>query len=334
MKLLAIWTLTSILALTRFVAAEETATPSAVDSTEQAPTPEQVDEAAKRYAEGVEAYKEERFKDAIDLFLESDQLAPSPALSFNIARAYDKIQDTAGSLKYYRDYLRRSPGAEDREQVAALVAEREQRLLERGVQQLTVISEPRGATISIDGNPVGVTPWTGEIAPGEHVVGLQLDRYADSERRVQLAAEHAADVVVRLVPAQPAPVAPDPPPPAAPAPVEPPPAPAVERDSGLGIWPWVALGAGAITLGAAGSFELLRSGAEDDARNAESQVEFGEHYDEALRHQGTARVLAGVGAGFLVLSGVLFYLDLDAREAPVAVACDATGCEGSVMGVF
>lgn len=302
------------------------------------PSSAQLEEAENRYRQGVEAYREERYKDAIDLFLESDQLAPSPALSFNIARAYDNIQDTAGSLKYYRDYLRRAPDAEDRDQVEALISEREQRLLERGVQQLTVMSEPKGATLSIDGEPVGVTPWTGEIAPGEHLLLVRRSGFADSERRVQLAADRSQDVVVRLVPGQALTETVEPVPPAAPpAPPEPPPRhEAAPPQSGLGVWPWVALGAGAATLGAAATFELLRGSSEDDARDAHSQVEFATKYDEALGHQRTARVLAGVGGGLLVLSGVLFYIDLGANERPeaVAVSCGATGCFGNLQGVF
>lgn len=302
------------------------------------PSSAQLEEAENRYRQGVEAYREERYKDAIDLFLESDQLAPSPALSFNIARAYDNIQDTAGSLKYYRDYLRRAPDAEDRDQVEALISEREQRLLERGVQQLTVMSEPKGATLSIDGEPVGVTPWTGEIAPGEHLLLVRRSGFADSERRVQLAADRSQDVVVRLVPGQALTETVEPVPPAAPsAPSESPSRhEAAPPQSGLGVWPWVALGAGAATLGAAATFELLRGSSEDDARDAHSQVEFATKYDEALGHQRTARVLAGVGGGLLVLSGVLFYIDLGANERPeaVAVSCGATGCFGNLQGVF
>src|SRR5689334_2986846 len=78
-------------------------------------------DAKARYEQGVEAYKKDRFKDAIDLFLEADHLAPSAPLSFNIARSYEKIGDDAGALRWYRDYLRREPNAKNAPDVQKLV---------------------------------------------------------------------------------------------------------------------------------------------------------------------------------------------------------------------
>src|SRR5262252_5469228 len=87
--------------------------PRASDSA--APQPREL--ARVRYRQGVEAFKEARFQDAIDLFLEADQLAPSAALSFNIGAAYEKIDQPAAALRWYRDYLRRAPDASDRAQI-------------------------------------------------------------------------------------------------------------------------------------------------------------------------------------------------------------------------
>src|SRR3954465_5476259 len=67
--------------------------------------------AKSKYQQGAEAYSAGRFKDAVDLFLAADQLAPSAPLAFNIARAYEKLADDAGALRWYRDYLRRNPDA-------------------------------------------------------------------------------------------------------------------------------------------------------------------------------------------------------------------------------
>ena len=70
--------------------------------------------AKSKYQQGAEAYAAGHFKDAVDLFLAADQLANSATLSFNIARAYEKLHDDAGALRWYRDYLRRSPNANHR----------------------------------------------------------------------------------------------------------------------------------------------------------------------------------------------------------------------------
>src|SRR5256885_1412366 len=59
-------------------------------------------EGKARYERSAAAYSAGRYKDAIDLFLQADALASSAALSFNIARAYEKIGDDAASLQCER----------------------------------------------------------------------------------------------------------------------------------------------------------------------------------------------------------------------------------------
>ena len=50
-------------------------------------------QAKDKYQQGAAAYAASRYKDAVDLFLSADHLAPSAPLSFNIARAYEKLGD-------------------------------------------------------------------------------------------------------------------------------------------------------------------------------------------------------------------------------------------------
>src|SRR6478752_755378 len=107
------------------------------------------DEAAMEQ-KGAEAYSAGRFKDAVDLFLAADQLAPSAPLSFNIARAYEKLADDAGALRWYRDYLRRNPDATNAATVRPLIAQLAESLRKKGVQQMTVLTSPAGATVTLD----------------------------------------------------------------------------------------------------------------------------------------------------------------------------------------
>ncbi len=290
-------------------------------------------EAKERYDKGVEAYQEGRHKDAIDLFLEADTLAPSSALSFNIARAYEKIKDSSNALRWYRDYLRREPQAEDKEKVLEFVKQYEALLAEKGVQQVTVLSDPEAATVRVDGRPVGVTPWTADLPPGEHTILLSLRGYADTQRTIVLEPDRAQDVHFRLVPASPTPAAQ----PAAAAPVETPSQSVVARDrgeaptpKGVALTTYVVLGAGALTLGAAGGFELARRSAESDAEGA-SQIEYAEALDTVDRHQTTARILAGVGGALLVAGGVLLALDL--TRAPAETVSSERRLRGSLSAV-
>ena len=303
-------------------------------------------QARRHYAAGVESYEAGQFKDAIDHFLEANRLAPSPALSFNIARAYEKLGDIAGALAFYRDYLRRASDAEDRDEVGQIVTEFENRLRQKGVQQVTVLSEPDRATVVLDGKPVGVTPWTGEIFPGQHRLQLRLPGYEQTDQVFSLTAHRAKDVSVALVqiPEEPKPeTAPAPPPPPAPAPPEPatPPSEPPADTSGpatVSPWTWVSLGVGAGALGGALAFELMRASAEDDAHNAETQIEAQEQYDTMESRQLVARVLVGVGAAATVAGGVLLYLDLTAepstQSAGLGFGCSPSACGVTASGRF
>src|SRR3954471_11692771 len=89
-------------------------------------------EGKARYEDGVQAYGAGRFKDAVDLFLAADKISPSAPLSFNIARAYEKLGDDSGALRWYRDYLRRNPDASNADTVRPLIATLAESLHKKG----------------------------------------------------------------------------------------------------------------------------------------------------------------------------------------------------------
>jgi tetratricopeptide (TPR) repeat protein len=297
-------------------------------------------EGKARYERGVEAYSAGRFKDAIDLFLQADALAPSAALSFNIARAYEKIGDDAATLQWYRDFRRRAPTAKNAAEVDARIRDLEAVLVKKGVQQLTIMSTPSGATVIVDDKPLGVTPFTGQLAPGAHKVVLTLKGYSDAQREMTLGALHAQDLEIALQTA-----------PQAPAPVAEPskavatdkrePAPHTERrETGFGPWPWVGLGAGGAVLGASLGFELARRSAENAAKEEPTQVGYKDKLDTEHSRQTTARVLLGVGGALVVTGGVLLAIDLSSRRsqsserAQVGAACLPGGCAFNLQGQF
>ncbi len=319
---------------------------SAAPAAAQQPAPSGIDnkqaQGRVRYERGVDAYKAGRFKDAIDLFLQADALAPSAALSFNIARAYEKIGDDAAALQWYRDFRRRAPDAKNGADVDASVRSLEAALAEKGVQQLTIISTPAGATVAIDGQPVGVTPYTGQLAPGTHQLVLSLRGHVELTRDVLLSAERATDVLVELAPL---PVAPEPEPAlptapgAAPATREPPPR---EQSPGprFGPWPYVSIGVGGGALLGGLGFELARRKAEDAARGDDTQVGYKAKLDSMKDRQLTARVLTAVGGALVVTGGALLVIDLTSRSRQreralqAAGICLPEGCSLTVGGAL
>ena len=292
------------------------------------------DQARMLFAKGVELFQAGRYKDAIDEFLKAHQVFPNPVLSFNAALAYEKMGDSAGALRFYREYLRQDPEAYDRPQVEQQVSALERKLQDKGIQQVTILSQPDGATVRIDGRPVGVTPWTGELNPGRHRLRLRLEGFRDAEQQFDLLAHRALDVAVALDEQVAAPP---------PAPAPPIPAPTTATDPSAGPSPspssddhharvrpltLITLGAGVATLGAAGVFEGLRQSSEKDVRDETTQIARHDAFDQMESQQTTARILAGVGAAVTVAGGVLLAVDLTrkhpAREA--RLRCGLDGC--------
>jgi hypothetical protein len=188
------------------------------------------------------------------------------------------------------------------------------------VQQVTVLSEPLGATVVVDDRPLGVTPWTGELPPGRHRVALRLRGFQDAERMIELEPQTPQDVSLRLVPAAPdAPSAPVPAPPPSPTAPEPSPVPDPVRDEpGVRPLSYIVLGAGVVTLGVAGGFELARRSAADDAESDRTQVGRAEKLQTADDQMTTARILAGVGGALIVTGVVLLAVDLGRDSSPQA----------------
>lgn len=293
--------------------------------------------AKARYAAGATAFSEQRWKDAIDLFLSANEIKPVPAFSYNIALAYESMGDTEQALRWYRDFVRRSGRGADLGDAPERIVDMESRLQQKGVQQVTILSDPEGATVRIDDRPVGITPWTGELAPGRHRATVSLTGHEGVDREFELFAHRALDVTVELeehalAPSQPAPpVARDPIVPDAGAPQS---EPRVR-------WPtWTLLGTGAATLATGGVFEALRAKAEGDVSSSATQVEAASHIDTMERRQRTARALAGVGGALLVSGGVLLFVDLTRRRDPAADRATAGigwvdgGCALTAKGRF
>ncbi len=291
--------------------------------------------AQTQYERGVQAYRQRSFEDAIERFLAADKLAPRPALAYNVARAYEKLQEPARALQYYREYLRRGADASNRDEVERRVAELQADIVEQGLQQVTIRSKPEGAKVFIDETLRGTTPWTSELSLGKHELRLEHPGHDSARVPLTLDSRRAQDLDLALAPADGAGAVP-----------ESTRAGGETGDnseatqagaSGLQPWPWVAVGAGGAALATAGVFELLRRDAESDAESARYQPEYYEHRDRMSSRQSTARVLLGVSAVLVVSGGVLALIDgaqSDVEPGPVAVGCDTTTCLGTFMGNF
>jgi tetratricopeptide (TPR) repeat protein len=64
--------------------------------------------------------------------------------------------------------------------------------------RLTLSSVPGGATVSVDGKDVGITPWSGEIRPGNHKIQVSAKGFVKEERIVQVQPSRDSDVTFAL----------------------------------------------------------------------------------------------------------------------------------------
>jgi tetratricopeptide (TPR) repeat protein len=230
------------------------------------------------FQHAVTAYKEGRYVDAVELFLETNRVYPDSKLYFNVARAYEALGNNAGALRYYREYLRATPSASDRTDVEASVRQLELALSQKGVQQMSVFSIPDAAVLSIDGKPIALTPWTGETWPGKHRLTFLRAGFLESQQIVELSPHRSLDVQVELR------AEPPPPPLAAPAAEA-----RTESGRAVEVLTVATLAAGAVLLGSALAVELSSS---------ESGL------------NPTAAFLAGAGVGATAVGGVLFSFDI------------------------
>jgi len=286
--------------------------------------PSAVSEAQKQHAKelyqkGVAAYRAGQFSDAIDKLLDADRVMPNAAFSYNIALAYQAMGDERSALRWLRGYLRQSTKKDEKaaEKVRLLEAE----LQAKGLQQVTVLSKPGGATLRIDGSVLGLTPFTTEIVPGSHYVTLTLDGYKTVQKSLELRPERSVDVDITLEPVetvastdvstQPA-LSASPTLAPVPAPNQAPPPPT--SDSGQpsrSVRPltWASVGTGTALLGASIVFEFMRASAETKARGA-TQSDYPSDYDTMKSRQTVARVLAITGGVVLTAGIILLTVDL------------------------
>lgn len=263
--------------------------------------PEAVAKARARllFEKGVTAYRDGRFYDAVDIFLETNRLYPDPKLSFNVGKAFEGLGNPPGALRYYREYLRRLPDAPDARDVEGHVHQLEQTLSQKGLQQMTVLSSPDGATVKLDGQAVGITPWTGESFAGKHRIILEAAGYQRSEGVVELELLRASDFSFGLkqTPASPS------------ADSKGPrlPVPAPPKLSTLTL---ATLASGVALLGTALIAQVASTG--DSPGISRSAAFFG-----------------GCGAGVSVLGGLMLYFDL----TPSANSGQASGVSWGAAGL-
>jgi len=237
------------------------------------------------YRAGVEHFKANRFEDAIREFNKAYRLDPNPVLVFNMARAFEETRQYTSAIEFYRRYLTMAPESTDRQAVEDSIRTLELLAAKNQTQAvaLSVISQPDGATVFVDGREVGVTPMKLDVAPGKHFIALERAGFVRASEEVSIDAGQPLERRVVLVQA-------------------PTPQPAAAR-SGSSVWPWVAVGTGGALLAASAvtGWQAYRKADKLDQLDADPSLGDEALYDE-LRDSGQAYALT---TDALVVSGSL-----------------------------
>lgn len=122
-----------------------------------------IDAARDLDQQGVRAFREARWADALRYFRASYRLGGPSSEVWNIARCRERLDDAEGAAAAIDQYLAlRDLSPQDRAE-----AEREVQGLRARGSTLTVTTNPAGAVLTIDGRQTaGPTPVSVEVLPG------------------------------------------------------------------------------------------------------------------------------------------------------------------------
>jgi hypothetical protein len=168
--------------------------PSAAAADSSSTAADDVERARALDQQGVRAFRDGHYNDAIRYFTEAFRLgAPSSEL-WNIARCYVKLDQPEAASEALEHYLAKSDlSAEDR-----AGARRELEELAHRPSTVTIASSPTGAFVAVDGKRVGRTPTSIDVAAGEHTIAVQREGYPPHTERVTARYGRAVIVDARL----------------------------------------------------------------------------------------------------------------------------------------
>jgi hypothetical protein len=152
-----------------------------------------VDSARELDQEGIRAFREGRYADAIRYFRWAYRLGGPSSELWNIARSHEKLDDPEAAVEAIDEYLSlRDLSAQDRRE-----AERERAALRTRPSTLTVTTTPPGAAVTVDGKQtLGPTPFSVELPPGSHTIAVRRDGYVTQNRPLE--ARFGRAVIVSL----------------------------------------------------------------------------------------------------------------------------------------
>jgi hypothetical protein len=162
--------------------------------TVKAQASDDLDRARALDQQGVRAFREGRYNDAIRYFEEALRLGGPSSELWNIAKSQVKLDQLEAASESLERYLARTDlSADDRAS-----ARRELDEIAHRRSTVTIASSPTGAFVAIDGKRIGRTPASADVSAGEHTVAVQQEGYPPHIERVTARYGRAIIVDARL----------------------------------------------------------------------------------------------------------------------------------------
>jgi tetratricopeptide (TPR) repeat protein len=168
-------------------------------------SPEVKKKARDLFQAGLTLVNQGRFAEALERFEQTWAVRPHPSIQYNIGRCEEQLDHPFNALRAFREYLRLSPNAADREQVFESIARLERKLRAKGLQELSVEVDRPGATVRLDGVELGAAPVSLALPVGPHRVQVTLEGYEPIEQELALTTTRPAQLSLRLTPVREAP---------------------------------------------------------------------------------------------------------------------------------
>ena len=133
-----------------------------------APSPEAAERFKALFTEGEALFGKGDAAGAVRAFREADRIRQTPEVAWDLARCHEKLKEPALVAYYYRQYLRRSPGAHDALQVAETLGNLLEHAEAEG-QGLLELEGPEQGTVELEAGRVsGGLPQAAFLPPGDY----------------------------------------------------------------------------------------------------------------------------------------------------------------------
>ena len=143
--------------------------------------------------EGVRAFKEGRYADAVRYFSVAYRMGGPPSELWNMARARERMDQPEEAARAIEEYL----GQRDLSSSDRADGERELRALHTRPSMLTITTNPAGAVVTVDGKQtVGPTPVSVAVRAGPHTIAVHHEGYLTVTRPLE--ARFGRAVIVSL----------------------------------------------------------------------------------------------------------------------------------------